>query len=82
MKENEFWVGTFCGFICALILAIVSMFYVSNELKAMNMRYDKLEQEHKEIAKWIEDNKTVMQTYKFFNESWEAILDYEQRDKL
>lgn len=82
MKENEFWVGTFCGFICSLILAIVSMFYVANEMKAMNMRYAKLEKEHEEIAKWIEDNKTVMQTYKFFSESWEAILDYEQRNKL
>lgn len=49
----------------------------NHKVKELEARMSAMESEHKEIKCWIEDNKTVMQTYKFFNKSWQAILDKE-----
>jgi len=78
---NNFWLGTFSGFLSALILFIVAMFVFTDKVNTLEQRQLVLEEVQAEQDKWIEDNKSVMQTYKFFNESWEAILDYDKRTK-
>lgn len=49
----------------------------NHKVKELEARMSAMEREHEEIEAWIEDNRTVMQTYKFFNKSWQAILDKE-----
>lgn len=39
-----------------------------------------LHAEHVELAEWVKENKTVMQTYKFFNQSWQAIIDLKNKE--
>lgn len=78
MRDN-FWVGCITGFICALLFFSVAMFVHVQHLKWLEVQMTNMLAVQQEQEKWIEDNRMVMQTYKFFNESWQAILDMENR---
>lgn len=78
-KEEAFWCGTFCGLMCALVLFGCCMFVFVNKIKQLETRITTLESEHTELSKWVEENETIMRTYKFFNESWAAILQEERK---
>lgn len=71
----SYWGGVITGFFCTLVLASLTLFIHVSQLRSMEERLGEIEREHEELLEWVEDNKTVMQTYKFFNQSWQAIID-------
>ena len=79
---NDYWVGVISGAAASLIFVIASFFIMDIRVKELQTQFDELRQQHEEQAVWIEENKYVMQTYKFLNESWAAIIKLqEERDE-
>lgn len=74
-EEKNFWVGAITGMMCSSVLFIISMFIINdkvNELRTTVMSMQEVQCEQRRI---IEEDRKIMQTYKFFNESWQAIID-------
>lgn len=49
-----------------------------NELQTAVMSMQKVQYEQRQI---IEEDRKIMQTYKFFNDSWQAIIDMRKEVK-
>ena len=60
------------------MLFIVAAFVVNTRVNELQAQLDDLKAERAAEKEWIEENKTVMQTYKFFNESWAAIIKLQE----
>lgn len=78
---NDFWVGTIAGAVAALILFICSAAVVNARVNELQTQMNQLQQTQAAQQEWIEENEYIMRTYKFFNESWQAILDKERRTR-
>ena len=75
---NDFWLGTFAGAFAAIILFIVAAAVVNERINELQAQMNMLQKQQAAEKAWIEENKTVMQTYKFFNESWAAIIKLQE----
>lgn len=75
-----YWSGVLIGIAVGFIIGIVSLFVVDTRVKELEKQMVELQQQQESIATWIADNETVMRTYKFFNQSWEAIIDMRKED--
>ena len=60
------------------MLFIASAFVMDARIKELQTQLDDLKAAQAAEKEWIEENKTVMQTYKFFNESWAAIIKLQE----
>ncbi len=76
---REFWIGVISGVTCSMLLFICALFAMSDKVNKLESRQLALEEKQVEQDSWIEDNKTIMKTYQFFNESWQAIIELEER---
>lgn len=77
---NDYWCGVIVGLSCSLILGAIGGICLSAKYDEMNKQILVLSERQKKIELWYEENKTVMKTYKFFNESWAAILEKRQNE--
>ena len=75
---SDFWVGTIAGAAAAFILFVVSAMVLNKRVDELQAQMNQLQQVQTEQREWIEENAYIMRTYKFFNESWQAILDKEK----
>lgn len=76
----NYWVGVITGAMTAFLLFLVFAIVQSQEMRMLQEQMAALHKEHEELVGWVDENRTVMQTYKFFNQSWQAILDM-RKDK-
>lgn len=81
MKECDFWVGVFTGFVATIILAIMILIVHNKRMTELSDQFKAIQTAQQEQRAWIEESRTIMQTYKFFNESWEAIINYDKREE-
>lgn len=81
MKEEDFWIGVFAGFVATTILAITIFTIHNKRMTELSDQFKAIQAAQQEQRAWIEESRTIMQTYKFFNESWEAIINYDKRNK-
>lgn len=72
---NNYWTGVVVGSLIALILTVCGLFYYSNRTQVLEKEMVELKQRQEKLEAWYKENETVMQTYKFFNQSWQAIID-------
>lgn len=77
---KEFWVGVFTCLGCSVIFFVIAMFAVNVKVEELEQQMIELQKTQEQQAQWIAENKTVMQTYKFFNQSWQAIIDMEKEN--
>jgi hypothetical protein len=82
MREGDFWVGVFAGFVTTTILAIMILTVHNKRMTELSDQFKALQVAQQEQRAWIEESRTIMQTYKFFNESWEAIINYDEGKKI
>lgn len=75
---SDYWFEVLTGFLAALLFAIVAMLCMGKKITVLEQQMTDITQEHVEIKEWVEDNKTVMRTYEFFNKSWQAIIDMKE----
>ena len=80
MKECDFWVGVFAGFVTTTILAIMIFTIHNKRMTELSNQFKAIQATQQEQRDWIEESRTIMQTYKFFNKSWEAIINYDKRE--
>lgn len=78
---SNYWVGVLTGLACALIFYGISLAIVSDKMRNYESQLVELKAIVNQQNEWIEENKTVMQTYKFFNQSWQAIIDLQENKK-
>lgn len=78
---SDYWFGVLTGFIAALLFALISMMCMGKKITMLEQQMSEVTREHEEIKEWVEDNKTVMRTYEFFNKSWQAIIDMKENEK-
>lgn len=83
-KTTDFWALTLTCLICALFLTIVTsiclMWSMKQKVEEVQMQMNEVQSEHEELKKWVGENEYVMRTYKFFNESWQAIIDLHREE--
>ena len=77
----NYWVGVVTGALTSFILFLVFAMVQSQEVRMLQEQMAVLQKEHEELVGWVEENRTVMQTYKFFNQSWQAIIDLKKENK-
>lgn len=77
---SDYWFGVLTGFITALLFALISMMCMGRKIEQLEQQMSEVTREHEEIKEWIADNETVMRTYKFFNQSWQAIIDMNKQE--
>lgn len=74
-EENSYWVGVACGALASLVFAVIGLIVLGSKMAVLQEQMALLRTKQESQEKWIEENKTVMQTYEFFNKTWEAILE-------
>ena len=79
-QRVDFWCGVVAGCISSMVLFAVILIAFNTRLNEMSKQLGQLQSVQQIQESWIEENKTVMQTYKFFNESWTAILEVAEND--
>lgn len=76
----NYWVGVVTGALTAFLLFLIFAIVQNQEVRTLQEQMAALHAEHVELAEWVEENKIVMQTYKFFNQSWQAIIDLRNKE--
>ena len=79
-NSTDFWLGVLSGALATFILTIVFLFTLNERIKELQGEMDSLKNEHEIQKEWIEENKTIMRTYKFFNESWKVIIELQEKN--
>lgn len=77
----NYWVGVVTGALTSFILFLIFAIVQNQEVRMLQEQMAVLHKEHEELVGWVEENRTVMQTYKFFNQSWQAIIDLKKEQK-
>jgi formate-dependent nitrite reductase membrane component NrfD len=80
-EEISYWIGVIVGFISSLIIVVVALFIFNSKLIKMQTQLNNIEEVQADQSEWISENETVMRTYKFFNETWRAIIDQDVKNK-
>lgn len=77
---NNYWVGVITGFATAFCFVCPLGFIVNQNMKDIREEVAEIEQRQVELEAWYKENEMVMQTYKFFNQSWQAIIDMQKEE--
>lgn len=77
----HYWVGVVTGALTSFILFLIFAIVQNQEVRMLQEQMAVLHKEHEELVGWVEENRTVMQTYKFFNQSWQAIIDARNKNE-
>lgn len=78
---SNYWVGVITGCCCSLLLTICTGLVCMSKVHALEQQMAELSLKQAQQAEWIADNETVMRTYKFFNQSWQAIIDMNKNEE-
>lgn len=83
--DKDFQYVTISALLCALFMSvIISVCCIKtyrDEVDSLKMQVAELSRRQDSIEEWYAENKTVMQTYRFFNESWKAIIDLKRGEQ-
>lgn len=77
---NGYWLGVLTGIGTALIAFLVLQFINITQQDNVVAELRKCQEQVKELSAIVEEDRQIMRTYKFFNESWQAIIDMEKRE--
>lgn len=83
--SREYQYVTITALLCALFMSIIiSVCQIKacrDEVDGLKALVAELSKRQDNIEEWYAENETVMRTYKFFNESWQAIIDLRKQEK-
>lgn len=78
---SNFWVGCVCGMAMSTMLFIICFMGIGQDIKNLQREQSRLNDRCDVLTKTIEDDHEIMKTYKFFNESWAAIIKVQEERK-